>query len=483
MTSGVITNFGGNESFHPRNYYAPNDESELLEVLRSCRGRQIRVVGRLHAWSAAAVTNDVAIDLRHLNDVQVERRGDRYWATVGAGCQIKRVLSELARHEGGTLPSLGLITEQSFAGAFSTSTHGSGMPSMSNFIEEVRIAAYDAVSGEPVIHTITSGEELRAARCSLGAMGVIISASFWARPKFNIEEHFHEHADLAEALADTAEYPRQQFYLIPWCWRWMTQRRRESAAARRGLAPLYRLYCFLNFDISLHLLVLLAARWFRSPRLIRFLFRSIAAATVIRGWRAVDDASKMLVMRHELFRHVEIEMFVTESRLQSAVDLIVQLLKYFDGNRTALSAQARAGLVTLGLNDLLEKNCGAYTHHYPICFRRVLPDDTLISMTSGSEPCYAISFISYARLGDRQGFQAFAEVACRATGALFSARPHWGKVCPLTPIETEQLYPQLPQFREVCRRFDSAGRFQNDWIARTLFDQPPSVTTPASRPS
>ena len=30
----------------------------------------------------------------------------------------------------------------------------------------------------------------------------------------------------------------------------------------------------------------------------------------------------------------------------------------------------------------LDELRGMYTHHYPICIRRVLPDDTLISMTA-----------------------------------------------------------------------------------------------------
>jgi len=470
MSSGVITNFGGNQSFRPRNFYAPRDENELLDVLQSCRGRRIRVVGRLHAWSAVAVTDDVAIDLQNLNVVGVEQRAGRHWVTAGAGCQIKRLLAELTRHGAGTLPSLGLITEQSITGAFSTATHGSGMPSMSNYIEEVRIASYDSVSGEPMIQTINSGDELRAARCSLGVLGVIVSVGFWARPQFNVEEHFREHAELESVLAAEAEYPRQQFYLLPWRWRYLAQHRRETTNPRSGWAALYRLYCFLQLDIGLHLLVLLSARWLRSQRLMRFLFHRIAAAMVIRNWRVTDDANKMLVMRHELFQHVEIEMFVSQSLLQPAVDLIVQLLKHFDGDRKALSSSVRTALYKLGLKPLLDSNVGAYTHHYPICFRRVLRDDTLISMTSGSdEPRYAVSFISYALPSDRSGFNVFAEVLSRAMIELFGARPHWGKVCPLSPAEAERLYPQLPKFRAICGRYDHAGIFQNDWLRQTLF--------------
>lgn len=483
MSSGTITNFGGNETFRPRSYYAPKNEDELLDVLRLCRGRRIRVVGRLHSWSAAAVADDVAIDLRNLNQVRVERRGDRHWVTVGSGCQIKRLLAELAQQAGCTLPSLGLITEQSIAGAFSTSTHGSGTPSMSNSIEEVRIASYTA-GGEPVFQTINSGDDLRAARCSLGALGVIVSVGFWARPQFNIEEYFHEYADLAGVLAAEAVFPRQQFYLLPWRWRFMAQHRSETRNPRGGRAALYRAYCFLQFDIGLHLLVLLAVRLVRSPKLVRFMFRRIAATMVIRDWHVIDDANKMLVMRHELFRHIEIEVFVPQSRLQPAVDLIVQLLKHFDGDRAAFSAPTRNALDGLGLKELLDNNCGTYTHHYPVCVRRVLPDDTLISMTSGSEePRYAMSFISYAEPCGREGFLAFADALCRACGALFGARPHWGKVCPLTSAEAERLYPKLPQFRDICRRHDPDAAFQNDWLKQTLFDEAASATTPASRPS
>ena len=77
-------------------------------------------------------SDDVLLDLQHLNDVKTAQRDGQVWATIGAGCQMKRVLSELERQAGATTPSIGLITEQAIAGAISTGTHGSGKHSLSH---------------------------------------------------------------------------------------------------------------------------------------------------------------------------------------------------------------------------------------------------------------------------------------------------------------------------------------------------------------
>jgi L-gulono-1,4-lactone dehydrogenase len=470
MNSRLFTNFGGNQSFRPASVFTPRDESDLLDMLRACRGRRIRAIGRLHSWSEAPVAEEVLVDLRRFQGVRVEEREGRKWVTVGAGCQIKRILAELARQKAGTLPSLGLITEQSIAGAISTGTHGSGKSSMSHFVEEVRVAAYDPATGEPVIRTISGGDELRAARCSLGALGVIVSVGFWSRPRYNVEECFRRYGELESVLAMEEEFPLQQFFLMPWSWEYFAQHRRETESLRGGWATLYRLYFFLQFDIVLHLLVRFAVCVLRSPRLVRFLFQKVVPRVVVQNWNVVDDSSKMLVMEHELFQHIECEMFVCRSRLAEAVDLLVRLLKHFGGDREALDVTTRDSLQQIGMLEEIETLCGSYTHHYPICIRRVLPDDTLISMSSGSEePYYAVSFISYARRTDREGFLAFAGVVSRVLGALFGARPHWGKVCPLTAVEAARLYPGLPRFREICAQADPSGVFRNDWIARTLF--------------
>jgi L-gulono-1,4-lactone dehydrogenase len=470
MNSRSFTNFGGNQSFRPKSVYAPRSEVEVLDVLRLCRGRRIRTIGRLHSWSEAAVANDVLIDLRYLREVRVEDRGGRQWVTVGGGCQIQRLLAELARQADRTLPSLGSITEQSIAGAISTGTHGSGKSSMSHFIEEVRVANYDPATGEPTIRTIDRGDELWAARCALGTLGVIVSVGFWSLPRYRVEECFRQYENLESVLATEGEFQLQHFFLMPWRWRYIAQHRRETVQPRGGWASLYRMYFFLQFDIGLHLLVRLAARTLRSPMLVRLMFRQLASRMVIKNWNVIDDSNKMLVMEHELFQHIECEMFVAQPYLPESTDLVVKLLKYFDGDREALDSEVREQLQRIGLMDELQPLCGIYTHHYPICFRRVMPDDTLISMTSGdAEPWYALSFISYEKPAHRKGFLAFARVLSRALGTLFGARPHWGKVCPLTPEEAARLYPQLPKFRDICALTDPDGIFRNDWITHTLF--------------
>ena len=267
---------------------------------------------------------------------------------------------------------------------------------------------------------------------------------------------------LESVLAKEDDYPLQHFFLIPWLWRYIAQHRRETTEPRGGWAALYRLYFFLNFDIGLHLLVRLAVRRFRSPRLARFLFRNVAPRMVIRNWRVVDDSSRMLIMEHELFQHIECELFVSRTQLRESIGFAVRVLKHFDGDRTALtladSEQLGAHIPECNLDELR----GTYTHHYPICIRRVLPDDTLISMTAMSaEPQYALSFISYARANERDGFLDFARIICIAMAAKFDARPHWGKICPLPAAEIRRLYPGLPRFNEVRRDLDPFGSFRS----------------------
>ena len=115
-----------------------------------------------------------------------------------------------------------------------------------------------------------------------------------------------------------------------------------------------------------------------------------------------------------------------------------------------------------------ESCSGVYVQHYPLCIRQVLPDETLISMASGTEPMYSISLISYAAVNRRQGFFAVAEFLTRAMGLLFQARPHWGKHCPLRPADVPLLYPHWNEFQRIATQRDPEARFANAWLKETI---------------
>ena len=461
-------NFGRNQVLKPSAFYTPADEQEILQILDRHRGQRIRAVGRLHSWSDAVLSDDVLLDLRRLNAVQLHSEGDQLVAEVGAGCQIKRLLKELNRHDA-TLQSLGLITEQTIAGAISTGTHGSGRHSMSHYVEGVRLARYDASTGKVVIDELSAGEPLQAARCSLGSLGIILSVRIRCREQYNVKEHFTETRRLSHVLDTEASFPLQQFYLIPWRWSYFIQHRREDDQPRSRLARLYRIYWLGVMDYALHLQILLMERVLRSRRSIRFSFRHIVPAFLIRNWKVTDRSSSMLVMKHEAFRHIEIELFVPRDQLADALDFAQETIEVAGGRQSTLSADNQQRIEGLGMQEDLARLHDQYFHHYPICVRRVLPDDTLISMASGSgQDWYALSFISYAKPARRAGFHLFASFMARSMSRLFHARPHWGKVCPLEADELTSLYPRFDAFRTICNTLDPQGVFQNDWTTALL---------------
>jgi xylitol oxidase len=52
--------------------------------------------------------------------------------------------------------------------------------------------------------------------------------------------------------------------------------------------------------------------------------------------------------------------------------------------------------------------------------------------------------------------------------APFAPRPHWGKVFTATPESLHASYPRLPDFLDLARHYDPAGKFRNPYTARYL---------------
>lgn len=452
----MIQNFGGNVRFEPASIVAPRNESELLEVLGRHRGR-VRVLGAGHAWSPLVKTDQLLIDTRRLDAVRIWREaGGQAWVEAEGGCRIKHLLAAL-QAEGLTLPSVGLISEQSIAGATATGTHGSGRHSLSHYLDQVRLATFDA-QGRPRIVTAEGGERLRAARCSLGALGVVVSARLRAVPQYAVEERL-QWRTLEQALDLESQWPLQQFYLMPDGRRWLAQHRRVAERSGRSWhAPLYRGYWFGVIDLGLHGVLRLLVGVLGSRSLARRFMTHVAPRTVPCGWPVRDRSDRMLVMAHELFRHLETELFVPGEHVAEAGRLTAAMLARLN-HGAALDDESAEALERAGTRESLESLRGEYSHHYPVCFRKVRGDDTLISMASGDSPWYAISLITYAR--HREPFYRFAHCASQTMAALYGARLHWGKHLPLPTSQLVAAYPRWDRFLLQRRHCDPLSRFSN----------------------
>jgi len=460
-----VHNFGKNISYEPRHRYTPRTEEEVLGILARHQGGRIRVQGAGHSWSGIVEATDVLVSLAHFSDVTVEPGTVGHVARVGAGATIEKILAAL-RGTPFSLPTLGAITRQTIAGATATATHGTGSASLSSFVRSVKLACYDA-NRQPIIKTIPGGDDLLAARASLGCLGVILELTIEVVPRFWMDEWMGVHDSLESVLAQEADWPQQQFLVFPYGWRWFAYHRRR--APEPDAAALRRLRWVRAFDV-------LVVEW-GMHALVKAVVggaRLVGARAVTEFWKQAlpplmrslpvtgssETISTLHTRHHHIYRHVEMELFVPKRHLGSAAAFLQEAIPFFAGANTAVSASLSGELTRAGLLDEYTALANQYVHHYLIFFRRVLAEETLLAMTEGEER-YSISLFNFEPERRRQPYYAVCGFLAKAFARLYSARPHWGKYNPLAAVEIAPLYPKLARFREICLAHDPDGVFQN----------------------
>jgi L-gulono-1,4-lactone dehydrogenase len=465
-----VVNFGGNLTWQTR-CYRPASEAEILDILARHAGGRIRVPGSRHSWSDIAVSDDVSIDMSLFDDVHPFVRDGQHLVRVGAGSTLQSLLERLHRATNQTLPTLGAIKKQTISGAISTGTHGSGRQSLSHFVTRVRLAAYDSGTGRPTVYEYSDGAALRAARCGLGCMGVILSVELRTAPKYKVAEVLQGRRCLSEVLQTYADWPLTQFLWAPHGWKWMAFKRKPVGQPKATIGGFVksramRVYNTVGQDVLFHLLVI-ASRW-GGAWLIRW-FQTVAPSIVLKNVERIDDAEHVLTLGHDYFRHEEMEIFVRESQLAETCRMLRCVIEAFADRGSTISSADEEQLQAISMLDELRADRGRYVHHYPIIFRRVLPEDTLISMAASvDEPIYSVSLFTYDPPARREPYYEFCSVLARILCRLVDARLHWGKHFPLQYADIATLYPEMENFRELSSRNDPGGVFRNDYTKRVL---------------
>ena len=278
--------------------------------------------------------------------------------------------------------------------------------------------------------------------------------------------------DLDGVLDNESAAPLQQFYLVPHTWAYLEHERSVAPVNRRsGGAMLYRAYWLVVIDVLLHLGIKLTASLLRSRRLVDFIYRRLLPVCIFPKWQVTDRSDRQLLMRHDLFRHLEMEVFVPRRKLGPALDFVTAVLRAADNADYEVSAGVRDRIRAVDMRDSFARIRGSYSHHYPICVRRVRPDDTLVSMSSchgvERQDWYAISLITFTQ--PRLPFQNVARFLATTMVRSLGARLHWGKWHPLDARQIGGHYSGFAAFRAICAQFDPQGVFRNRFLEETIF--------------
>ena len=419
-------NWTGDQTCEPARHSSPSSVADVAAAVveAGIRGEVVRVVGAGHAFGDNVVTDGMLMSLDALTGVQVLDAATGR-VRVAAGTRLFDLNRHLDGH-GLAMANLGDINVQSVAGAISTGTHGTGanLGNMATFVESAEIVCADGTIRE------LSGDELRAARVSVGALGVITAYTLKTVPSFKLHER-RDRMPLKSLLKDLDEHVHGndhfEFFIFAHASEAITKglNRTEEPAGVRSKARAYVEEVVLE-NYALDVLSRTGRRFTgQIPRLNRLVTSLASPSDKVNHSYDVFSSPRMV-------RFTESEWAFPR---EVAVEALQEILAMID----------RRGF---GIN-------------FPIEVRFVARDtDSMLSPAYGRDTTY-LAVHAYRGMPWQEYFAAVQEIALS-----HGARPHWGKRHSLDSTALSALYPEWEGFNAIRKQMDPEGRFANAHITR-----------------
>ena len=438
--TGSWADWSGQQHCRPVRQERPADEAALVEVVQraAADGLVLRPVGSSHSFGGLCVTDGVQVDLSRLDRVLGLDPATGV-ARVQAGITLHDL--SLALHaRGRALQNLGDIDRQTLAGALSTATHGTGgaFGNLSSQMVGGRLVTAVGAVRELADPDDPAGSDdpdrfdlLRAARVSLGALGVLSEVWVQTVPAFRLRkrEQPRRLADVLTGLDElVAGHDHVEFYAVPYSRRALvlTSQRTDEPA---DPPPAWRTW--LTDDLLANrALDLLQRTGRRVPRSQPGLGRLTGA--LLSGSTRLDHSHRVFATERRV-RFTESEWALPRAAAREAVEAVTRLVE-------------RARLPV----------------SFPIEVRFAAGDDALLSTAYGRPTAY-VAVHQYAGSDWQPYFRAVEEVMLDLDG-----RPHWGKRHEAPAALLAPRYPEWARFAELRSKLDPDGVFVNDHLARTL---------------
>ena len=416
-----LKNWAGNLEYSTENLYSANSLAEVREFVK--KQSRLKVLGTRHCFNNIADSTYNLLSLRAMDKVVGLDPAART-VTVEAGMSYGQLCPYLDS-QGFALHNLASLPHISIAGACTTATHGSGVKN-GNLATAASALEILTADGELVkLSRQNDGETFRGAVVGLGALGVITKVTLDIQPTYMMRQYVYENLPLSQ-MKEHFDAIESSAYSVSLFTDWQKQRLNEiwiKSRVEPGQA----------FD---------ATPEFFGAKLATKNLHPIAELS------AENCTEQMGVPGPWYERLPHFRMGFTPSagkELQS---------EFFVPRQHAIEA-------ILAVERLRDQ----VTPHLMISEIRTIAADHFWMSPCYQQPSVAIHFTW------KQDWPAVSQLlpVIERELAPFKARPHWGKLFTMSPLQLKSSYEKLAEFIQLSKKFDPQGKFRNAFLERNVF--------------
>ena len=472
------SNVDSSQSVVPLRRYSPSTLGELrrLVVAAEVVGTTVRAVGSGHSWSDVAVAPGFLVAPDNLNrpldlEPQLLRPGTESGpplVRVGSGMRIEE-LNEVLRGQGLSLPNMGGYDGQTVAGAFATSTHGSGIGfgPLSDLVVSLdivgsggavyRIERNDGptdpaafAAAHPDKRLIQDDGWFRAASVGMGSLGLIHSMVLAVRDRHQLREvrTLSTWSRVRAELARGDVLLRNDHYEVLF------------SPYPRADGELECLVTTRN-EIS-------PQEYRRDHMRTRNIFTELLARFPLTG-PAIGLVMRLFPTITPFLLHLSLTSLVRK-------DYVNESYKVFNigaaNDLPAYSAEIGIPIDSRGLHLKAVDEIAAVARKHrelgntyqssPISLRFVRATDSYMSMMEGRDTMMVELIMLDPTRGGRELLADYEDVLVRE----LEGRPHWGQVNHLTRERIEAMYPHFADWLAVRAQLNSSGVFDSPFTNR-----------------
>jgi xylitol oxidase len=420
-------NWAGNITFAAPEFHRPASVAELRAVV--ARARQVRVLATGHAFNDLADSPGAQVSLAGLpSEVDVDSAAAE--VRVTAGLSYAAVAPRLHR-AGFALRNLASLPHISVAGACATGTHGSGA---ANQNLSAAVAGAELVTAEGDVVELDRGDAaFGGAAVHLGALGVVTRLILDVVPSFDVSQRVYEGLPL-EVLDDHFGEIMAGAYSVSMFTDWRAPRLTQLwfKALDDPDAPLS--------PLSPSPPSVTEEPWFTATP-------ASSARNPVPGLPP-ENCTEQLGVPGPWFERLP--HFRPEFTPSAGDELQSEYLLPAAHAVPALHALHRVGDEMAAVLRICE-------------IRRIAADDQWLS------PCYRQDTVAFhfTWIADTTAVLPVVTLVERQL-VPFAPRPHWGKIFTTLAAGLHARYERLPDFLDLAKRYDPAGKFRNAYTARYL---------------